>query len=241
MCCGADHRSGELSNIDRLMFAGIYSLAPKVLDALQIIKPETVIGWHRAGFRTYWRWKSRPRGGRPRTPDEIRQLIRDMSIANSLWGASRIHGELLMLGFQVRSVDGLEWDGPAVLLPLTAIGVGGGKRGGHAMPSKADTTIALTIGIDTGKNTLHVIGLDERGALVLREKVSRTRIAARFVNVPRCLVGLEAGMASHHIARELVSWSRLVTRSSRCRRPIRDRSGKVTRTISGMRRQLRKQ
>lgn len=73
------------------------------------------------------------------------------------------------------------------------------------MPSKADTTIALTIGIDTGKNTLHVIGLDERGALVLREKVSRTRIAARFVNVPRCLVGLEAGLASHHIARELVA------------------------------------
>ena len=73
------------------------------------------------------------------------------------------------------------------------------------MSSKADTAIALTIGIDTGKNTLHVIGLDERGALVLREKVSRTRIAARFVNVPRCLIGLEAGMASHHIARELVA------------------------------------
>ena len=91
----------NLSNIDRLVFAGIYSLAPKVLDALQIIKPETVIGWHRAGFRTYWRWKSRPRGGRPRTPDEIRQLIRDMSIANSLWGAPRIHGELLKLGIDV--------------------------------------------------------------------------------------------------------------------------------------------
>ncbi len=91
----------NLSNIDRLVFAGIYSLAPKVLDALQIIKPETVIGWHRAGFRTYWRWKSRPRGGRPRTPDEIRQLIRDISIANSLWGAPRIHGELLKLGFDV--------------------------------------------------------------------------------------------------------------------------------------------
>jgi transposase InsO family protein len=85
----------NLSNIDRLVFAGIYSLAPQVLDALQIIKPETVIGWHRAGFRTYWRWKSRPRGGRPRTPHEIRQLIRDMSIANSLWGAPRIHGEQL--------------------------------------------------------------------------------------------------------------------------------------------------
>jgi hypothetical protein len=91
----------NLSNIDRLVFAGIYGLAPKVLDALQIIKPETVIGWHRAGFRTYWRWKSRPRGGRPRTPDEIRQLIRDMSIANSLWGAPRIHGELLKLGIDV--------------------------------------------------------------------------------------------------------------------------------------------
>src|SRR5271166_558515 len=85
----------NLSNIDRLVFARIYSLAPKVLDALHIIKPETVIGWHRAGFRTYWRWKSRPRGGRPRTPDEIRQLIRDMSSANSLWGAPRINGELV--------------------------------------------------------------------------------------------------------------------------------------------------
>src|SRR3974390_758246 len=73
------------------------------------------------------------------------------------------------------------------------------------MPSKADTAIARTIGIDTGKNTLHMIGLDEKGAIVLREKVSRTRIAARFVNVPPCLVGIEAGMASHHIARELAA------------------------------------
>lgn len=73
------------------------------------------------------------------------------------------------------------------------------------MPSKADTTIARTIGIDTGKNTLHVIGLDEKGAIVLREKVARTRISARFVNVPPCLIGIEAGMASHHVARELVA------------------------------------
>ena len=90
-----------LSNIDRLVFAGLYCLAPQVLDALKILKPETVIRWHRAGFRAYWRWKSRPRGGRPRTPHEIRQLIRDMSIANSLWGAPRIHGELLKLGIDV--------------------------------------------------------------------------------------------------------------------------------------------
>src|SRR5271165_970688 len=73
------------------------------------------------------------------------------------------------------------------------------------MPSKADTAVARTIGIDTGKNTLHMIGLDEKGAIVLREKVSRTRIATRLANVPRCLIGIEAGMASHHGARELVA------------------------------------
>ena len=73
------------------------------------------------------------------------------------------------------------------------------------MPSKTDTAVAHTIGIDTGKNTLHMIGLDEKGAIVLREKVSRIRIAARFVNVPPCLIGIEAGMASHHIARELTA------------------------------------
>jgi transposase InsO family protein len=83
--------------LDRLIFAGLYRLAPKVLGALAIVKPETVIKWHRAGFRSYWRWKSRPRGGRPPVPPEIRRLIREMSIANPLWGAPRIHGELLKL------------------------------------------------------------------------------------------------------------------------------------------------
>src|SRR6266436_3399120 len=88
-------------NVDRLVFAGLYRLAPGVLDALKILKPQTVIRWHRAGFRACWRWKSRPRGGRPKTPADIRQLIRDMSIANPLWGAPRIHGELLKLGIDV--------------------------------------------------------------------------------------------------------------------------------------------
>jgi hypothetical protein len=91
-------RRVALNNIDRLVLTGLYYLAPQLLDALKIVKPETVIRWHRAGFRAYWRWKSRPHGGRPRTPPEIRQLIRDMSIANPLWGAPRIHGELLKLG-----------------------------------------------------------------------------------------------------------------------------------------------
>jgi len=89
------------SSIDRLVFAGIYALAPNIRDALKIVKPETVLRWHRAGFRAYWRWKSRPRGGRPSTPSEIRNLIREMSIANPLWGAPRIHGELLKLGIDV--------------------------------------------------------------------------------------------------------------------------------------------
>jgi hypothetical protein len=87
--------------LDRLIFAGLYRLAPKVLGALAIVKPETVIKWHRAGFRSYWRWKSRRRGGRPTVAPEIRKLIREMSIANSLWGAPRIHGELLKIGIDI--------------------------------------------------------------------------------------------------------------------------------------------
>jgi transposase InsO family protein len=89
------------SAMDRLIFAGLYRLAPTVLNALAIVKPETVIKWHRAGFRSYWRWKSRRRSGRPTVLPEIRKLIREISIANPLWGAPRIHGELLKLGIDV--------------------------------------------------------------------------------------------------------------------------------------------
>jgi len=85
------------SATDRLIFAGLYRLAPTVINALAIVKPETVIKWHRVGFRSYWRWKSRRCGGRPTVAPEIRKLIREMSIANPLWGAPRIHGELLKL------------------------------------------------------------------------------------------------------------------------------------------------
>ena len=87
--------------IDRLVFVRLYRLFPRVLDALAIVRPATVIKWHRAGFRLYWRWKSRPRRGRPPVPLEIRRLIREMSIANPLWGAPRIHGELLKLGIAI--------------------------------------------------------------------------------------------------------------------------------------------
>src|SRR5216683_5601721 len=67
---------------DRLIFAGLYRLAPTVLNALAIVKPETVIRWHRAGFRSYWRWKSRRCGGRPTVAPEIRKLIRRMHKEN---------------------------------------------------------------------------------------------------------------------------------------------------------------
>ena len=89
------------SNFDRLVFAGLYRIAPRMVNALVIIEPKTVIRWHRAGFRLFWRWKSRCRGGRPKVALEIRQLIRAMSLANPLWGAPRIHGELLKLGIDV--------------------------------------------------------------------------------------------------------------------------------------------
>jgi hypothetical protein len=76
-------------------------LAPNTIKALTIVKPDTVIRWHRAVFRLYWRWKSRHRCGRPTAPLEIRRLIREMNIANPLWGAPRIHGELLKLGIEI--------------------------------------------------------------------------------------------------------------------------------------------
>ena len=83
-------RRVALGNIDRAVLIGLYRLAPKVLEALKIIAPETVIRWHRAGFRAYWRCESRPLGGRPKTSTDIRQLIRAMSLANPFWGAPRI-------------------------------------------------------------------------------------------------------------------------------------------------------
>jgi hypothetical protein len=74
------------SGVDRMVFAGLYALAPNALDALKIVKPDTVIRWHRAGFRGYWRWKSRARGGRPSTAADIRKLIGVMPVAATVIG-----------------------------------------------------------------------------------------------------------------------------------------------------------
>jgi transposase InsO family protein len=91
----------DFTNGDRLFFIQLYRWFPSILKALVIIRPETLVRWHRAGMRRYWRWKSRNPGGRPRIDAGLRALIRRMSIENWLWGAPRIHGELLKLGFMV--------------------------------------------------------------------------------------------------------------------------------------------
>jgi transposase InsO family protein len=91
----------EFSHSDRLFFIQLYRWFPSVLNAITIIRPQTLVRWQRAGFRHYWRLKSRNSGGRPPIRAELRALIRRMSIENVLWGAPRIQGELLKLGFMV--------------------------------------------------------------------------------------------------------------------------------------------
>jgi transposase InsO family protein len=89
------------TNNDRWFLVQMYRWFPSILKVVTIVQPETLVRWHRAGFRCYWRWKSRPQGGRPQIDTELRALIRQMSTENQLWGAPRIHGELLKLGFSV--------------------------------------------------------------------------------------------------------------------------------------------
>src|SRR5664280_2728533 len=95
------HGRVRLTNNDRWFLIQLYRWFPSILKVLTIIRPETLVRWHRAGFRSYWRWKSRSLGGRPRIEADLRALIRRMSIENPLWGAPRIHGELLKLGFKI--------------------------------------------------------------------------------------------------------------------------------------------
>jgi transposase InsO family protein len=90
-----------LTRFDRLLWVWFSRVWCHWRTVLVIVKPETVIAWHRRGFRLFWTWKSRHRPGRPTVPHEVRTLIRTMSAANPLWGAPRIHGELLKLGFTV--------------------------------------------------------------------------------------------------------------------------------------------
>jgi hypothetical protein len=89
----------RLFAIDRLLWVWLYRIWPRCLDALVLVKPATVVQWHRQGFRLFWRWRSK--SGRPSVDREICALIRQVSSANPLWGAPRIHGELLKLGIEI--------------------------------------------------------------------------------------------------------------------------------------------
>src|SRR5258706_10378352 len=91
----------RLRGSDRALLVWMTRLWPSLLGAAQVVQPETILRWHRAGFEAFWRWKSRKRAGRPKIDRGLRDLIRRMSKENPVWGASRIHGELLMLGFEV--------------------------------------------------------------------------------------------------------------------------------------------
>jgi len=86
---------------DRAALVWMIWLWPSLLDLSRVVQPDTILRWHRAGFRAYWRWKSQGLAGRPRIERELRDLIRRMSKENPLWGAPRNHGELLKLGFEI--------------------------------------------------------------------------------------------------------------------------------------------
>jgi hypothetical protein len=91
----------RLRGCDRALLIWMTVLRPSLLGAAQVVQPETILRWHRAGFKAFWRWKSRKRAGRPKIDRGLRDLIQRMSKENPQWGAARIHGELLMLGFEV--------------------------------------------------------------------------------------------------------------------------------------------
>ena len=90
-----------LNSLDRLFWTTLLRHWPRWAEVLVIVKSKTVVGWHRAGFRWYWRWRCLPRGGRPKISEEIRRLIRQMAQENAGWGAPKIHGELQKLGFEL--------------------------------------------------------------------------------------------------------------------------------------------
>jgi hypothetical protein len=94
-------RRVQFTSGDRLFLIQLHRWFPSILKVVTIVRPETLVRWHRAGFRRYCRWKSRCLGGRPQIDADLRALIRRMSADNPLWGAPRIHGELLKLGFEV--------------------------------------------------------------------------------------------------------------------------------------------
>ena len=108
--------------VDRALFIWLYRRYPRILDAMSIVRPETVVRWHRKGFTGYWRWKSRSPGGRPRIAREVRELIRRMSFENSLWGATKISRRTAQTRHRGRPVHGFHLHGTAAGSAIADLG-----------------------------------------------------------------------------------------------------------------------
>jgi putative transposase len=135
------HRRLSLKRLDRFFWTTLRSLWPRWSDVLIIVKPATVIRWHRAGFRLYWRWRSRSYGGRPKVSKEIRTLIRTMATENSHWGAPKIHGELRKLGFEVSNARSRDiFDGRG---HIVAIRPNAGCRSSPIIETRSSLSISL--------------------------------------------------------------------------------------------------
>jgi hypothetical protein len=95
----------KLNRLDKFFWTTLRRWWSRWSDVLVIVQPETVVGWHRAGFRLYWRWRSRPRGGRPKIAEEIRVLIRRLAEENADWGAPKIHGSKSLASSSLNAVS----------------------------------------------------------------------------------------------------------------------------------------
>jgi hypothetical protein len=156
----------HLTNNDRGFFVQMYRWFPSILKVVTIIEPETLVRWYRAGFRCYWRWKSRPRGGRPQIEIELRALIRQMSTDNQLWGAPRIHDELLSLGLASRNQRNP--------LPGNAVCW---RCGGHRPPDEKWGERPLARG-QAGVRCAHLCARDRRGLSLVLQTGSREKAFA---------------------------------------------------------------
>src|SRR4030088_1901896 len=154
------HGRVRFTSHDRWFLIQLYRWFPSILQVLTIIRPETLGRWHRLGFRRYWRWKSGPHGGRPQIDTELRVLIQRMSVENPLWGAPRIHGELLKLGFEVAQSSVakymVKWQGPPSQGWRTFL------RNNAPEIAAMDLSVVPTIGFDL-LYALLIVRLDRRG------------------------------------------------------------------------------
>src|SRR6516162_8974999 len=146
----APHRL-QLRGSDRALLVWMTWLWPGLLGLSRVIQPGTILRWHRAGFRAYWRWKSRGRPGRPRVSRELRELIQRMSKENPLWGTPRIHGELLKLGFEIAESTVSKYIDPAPRATVADVAdipaqPCGRHRGGRSLPgSDPDVRVPVCV------------------------------------------------------------------------------------------------